>query len=118
MRTVRLGGDGTAPLPRPSCLTSAVPTIYSPCPVRYNHRARTVLHRAPSTTNTLGLLHPVCPAAWLFSRGNTVFGGKLPRTRLFWIVAGALVVTFSIVAFYLLRPSAQPARAAAAFSEF
>jgi cell division protease FtsH len=34
------------------------------------------------------------------------------------MVAGALVVIFSVVAFYLLRPSAQPARAAAAFSEF
>ena len=47
-----------------------------------------------------------------------MLGGKLPRTRLFWMVAGVLVVTFSIVSFYLLRPSAEPARPSAAFSDF
>ncbi len=47
-----------------------------------------------------------------------MFGGKLPRTRLFWIVAGVLVVTFSLIAFYILRPSAQPLRTSVAFSEF
>src|ERR1041384_8349186 len=55
---------------------------------------------------------------WLYSRGNTVLGGKLPRTRLFWIVAGVLVVTLSVIGFYALRPSAQPARTTAAFSDF
>ena len=47
-----------------------------------------------------------------------MLGGKLPRTRLFWMVAGVLVVTLSILGFYLLRPSAQPVRTGAAFSEF
>ena len=47
-----------------------------------------------------------------------MLGGKLPRTRLFWMVAGVLVVILSIVSFYLLRPSAEPARASAAFSDF
>jgi len=47
-----------------------------------------------------------------------VFGSKLPRTRLFWMVAGALIVILSVGAFYLLRPSAQPARTSAAFSDF
>jgi len=45
-------------------------------------------------------------------------GGKFPRTRLFWIVAGAFVVILSIVSFYLLQPAAQPARANTAFSDF
>jgi len=47
-----------------------------------------------------------------------VFGGKLPRTRMFWAIAGALVLILSIGSFYLLRPSAQPARAAVGFSDF
>jgi cell division protease FtsH len=47
-----------------------------------------------------------------------VVGGKLPRTRLFWIIAGALVVIFSVGAFYLLRPDAGPARSNIAFSDF
>jgi cell division protease FtsH len=47
-----------------------------------------------------------------------VFGGKLPRTRMFWMIAGALVLIVSIGSFYLLRPSAQPARAAVGFSDF
>ena len=47
-----------------------------------------------------------------------MFGGKLPRTRLFWMVAGALVVIFSIISFVFLRPSAQPQRTSAAFSTF
>jgi cell division protease FtsH len=47
-----------------------------------------------------------------------VFGGKLPRTRLFWMVAGVLVVTLSLIGFYFLRPSPQPLRTSVAFSEF
>jgi cell division protease FtsH len=47
-----------------------------------------------------------------------VFGGKLPRTRLFWMIAGALVLILSVVSFYLLRPSAQSAPVNAAFSDF
>jgi cell division protease FtsH len=47
-----------------------------------------------------------------------VFGGKLPRTRMFWMIAGALVLILSVVSFYLLRPSAQSAPATAAFSDF
>jgi len=47
-----------------------------------------------------------------------VFGGKLPRTRMFWMIAGALVIILSVVSFYWLRPSAQPAPANAAFSDF
>ena len=47
-----------------------------------------------------------------------MLGGKFPRTRLFWMVAGVLVVILSVVSFYLLRPSAEPARASAAFSDF
>src|SRR5439155_328582 len=78
---------------------------------------------APATIQTSRVrgslpLNTVFPLRWLYSRGNTVFGGKLPRTRPVWMVAGALVVTLSIVAFYVLRPSAQSARTGAAFSEF
>ena len=47
-----------------------------------------------------------------------MFGGKLPRTRMFWMIAGALVIILSVVSFYWLRPSAQPAPANAAFSDF
>ena len=47
-----------------------------------------------------------------------MFGGKLPRTRVLWMIAGALVLILSVVSFYLLRPSAQSARATAAFSDF
>ena len=47
-----------------------------------------------------------------------MFGGKLPRTRVFWMIAGALVLILSVVSFYWLRPSAQPAPANAAFSDF
>ena len=47
-----------------------------------------------------------------------MFGGKLPRTRMFWMIAGALVLILSVVSFYWLRPSAQPAPANAAFSDF
>ena len=47
-----------------------------------------------------------------------MFGGKLPRTRLFWMIAGALVLILSVVSFYLLRPSAQSAPVNAAFSDF
>ena len=47
-----------------------------------------------------------------------MFGAKLPRTRMFWMIAGALVLVVSIGSFYLLRPSAQPARAAVGFSDF
>ena len=47
-----------------------------------------------------------------------MFGGKLPRTRLFWMVAGALIVILSVGSFYVLRPSAQQARTSAAFSDF
>src|SRR4029078_9512523 len=55
---------------------------------------------------------------WLHSRGNTVFGGKLPRTRLFWMVAGVLVVSLSLIGFYFPPTSAQPLRTSVAFSEF
>jgi hypothetical protein len=34
------------------------------------------------------------------------------------MVAGVLVVTLSLIAFFLLRPSAQPARTSTAFSDF
>ena len=47
-----------------------------------------------------------------------MFGGKLPRTRMFWMIAGALVLVLSAVSFYLLRPSAQSAPVSAAFSDF
>jgi cell division protease FtsH len=47
-----------------------------------------------------------------------VFGGKLPRTRLVWMIAGALVLILSVGSFYLLRPSAQSAPVNAAFSDF
>ena len=47
-----------------------------------------------------------------------MFGAKLPRTRMFWMIAGALVLAVSIGSFYLLRPSAQLPRTAAAFSDF
>ena len=48
-----------------------------------------------------------------------MLGGKLPRTRLFWSGAGALVVVLAIAAFFLVRTTTSPApRAAVAFSEF
>jgi cell division protease FtsH len=37
---------------------------------------------------------------------------------MFWMAAGVLAVILSIVAFYLLRPTAETARAATAFSDF
>ena len=47
-----------------------------------------------------------------------MFGGKLPRTRVFWMIAGALVLILSIGSFYLLRPAPETSRAGAAFSDF
>ncbi len=47
-----------------------------------------------------------------------MLGDKLPRTRLFWMIAGSLVILLAIGAFYLLRPAGQPARTSAAFSDF
>ena len=47
-----------------------------------------------------------------------MLGDKLPRTRLFWMIAGALVVLLAGGAFYLLRPAAEPVRTSVAFSDF
>ena len=47
-----------------------------------------------------------------------MLGDKLPRTRLFWMIAAAVVVLLSIGAFSLLRPAGEPARPSAAFSDF
>jgi cell division protease FtsH len=47
-----------------------------------------------------------------------VLGGKLPRTRLYWIGAGALVVMLSIGAFFALRGNGAAEPATVAFSEF
>jgi len=47
-----------------------------------------------------------------------VFGGKSPRTRLIWIVSGALVLILGIATLFLLRPAVEPARTTAAFSDF
>ena len=47
-----------------------------------------------------------------------MFGGKLPRTRRFWIVGAALIVVLSVGAFWLLRPTREQPRSSAAFSDF
>jgi cell division protease FtsH len=47
-----------------------------------------------------------------------VLGGKLPRTRLFWITAGVLVVILAISGFAGLRYFGAPEPASIAFSEF
>ena len=47
-----------------------------------------------------------------------MLGDKLPRTRLFWMIAGALVVVLAVGTFYFLRPAAEPVRTSAAFSDF
>jgi cell division protease FtsH len=47
-----------------------------------------------------------------------VLGGKLPRTRLFWSMAGVLTVVLALTAFFVWRTTGEVAPAAVAFSEF
>ena len=47
-----------------------------------------------------------------------MLGGKLPRTRFFWMIAGVLVVILSAGAFVVLSPAGESARTNAAFSDF
>src|SRR5688572_3882432 len=50
--------------------------------------------------------------------GVHVLGGKLPRTRLFWMSTGVLAVILALGAFAALRYTAPPEPTTAAFSEF
>ena len=47
-----------------------------------------------------------------------MLGGKLPRTRLFWIAIGVLVVFLGVGAFFALRMSSAVETQVVAFSQF
>ena len=76
---------------------------------RYRRR---VERRAPRSSTTEPSHTPTCvsgQALYDGVRGITVFRGKLPRTRLAWMVAGVLAAALSIAVFVAFRSSSSRA---------